>query len=122
MRGDAPRTTLPLTPQRMPQRLWCQEKRATASFPRPCLILSMPVLYNYLNHMEVTYFLFHPFSILSWSSLREASNNDNHFIIARLLQEPHFDQREPHRVERRLGQRVECFGYEVSLQPRALAS
>ena len=34
----------------------------------------------------------------------------------------YFDQREQHRVERRLVQRLERLGYEVSLQPRALAS
>ena len=34
----------------------------------------------------------------------------------------YFDQREQQRVERRLVQRVERLGYEVSLQPRALAS
>ena len=34
----------------------------------------------------------------------------------------YFDQREQHRVERRLVQRVERLGYEVALQPRALAS
>jgi transposase len=34
----------------------------------------------------------------------------------------YFDQREQHRVERRLVQRLECLGYEVSLQPKALAS
>ena len=33
----------------------------------------------------------------------------------------YFDQREQQRVERRLVQRVERLGYEVSLQPRALA-
>jgi transposase len=33
-----------------------------------------------------------------------------------------FDQREQHRVERRLVQRLERLGYEVSLQPKALAS
>ena len=32
----------------------------------------------------------------------------------------YFDQREPHRVERRLVQRLERLGYAVSLQPRAL--
>jgi len=34
----------------------------------------------------------------------------------------YFDQRERHRVERRLVQRLERLGYEVALQPRALAS
>jgi transposase len=34
----------------------------------------------------------------------------------------YFDQREQHRVERRLVQRLERLGYEVALQPRALAS
>ena len=34
----------------------------------------------------------------------------------------YFDQREQQRVERRLVQRLERLGYEVSLQPRALAS
>jgi transposase len=34
----------------------------------------------------------------------------------------YFDQREQHRVERRLVQRLERLGYEVSLQPKALAS
>jgi transposase len=34
----------------------------------------------------------------------------------------YFDQREQHRVERRLVQRLERLGYQVSLQPRALAS
>ncbi len=34
----------------------------------------------------------------------------------------YFDQREQHRVERRLVQRWERLGYQVSLQPRALAS
>src|SRR2546425_1675276 len=34
----------------------------------------------------------------------------------------YFDQREQERVERRLVHRVERLGYEVSLQPRALAS
>ena len=34
----------------------------------------------------------------------------------------HFDQREQQRVERRLVQRLERLGYEVSLQPKALAS
>ena len=34
----------------------------------------------------------------------------------------YFDQREQQRVERRLVQRVERLGYEVSLQPRALAN
>jgi transposase len=34
----------------------------------------------------------------------------------------YFDQREQHRIERRLVQRLERLGYEVSLQPRALAS
>ncbi len=34
----------------------------------------------------------------------------------------YFDQREQQRVERRLVQRVERLGYEVSLQPRVLAS
>ena len=34
----------------------------------------------------------------------------------------YFDQREQHRVERRLVQWLERLGYEVSLQPRALAS
>jgi len=34
----------------------------------------------------------------------------------------YFDQRAQHRVERRLVQRLERLGYEVSLQPRALAS
>jgi hypothetical protein len=34
----------------------------------------------------------------------------------------YFDQREQHRVERRLVQRLERLGYEVTLQPRALAS
>jgi len=34
----------------------------------------------------------------------------------------YFDQREQHRVERRLVQRVERLGYKVSLQPQALAS
>ena len=32
------------------------------------------------------------------------------------------DQREQHRVERRLVQRLERVGYTVSLQPQALAS
>jgi hypothetical protein len=52
-------------------------------------------------------------------------------IVYTLLtrQQPHqdlgaayFDQREHHRVERRLMQRLERLGYQVSLQPRALAS
>jgi transposase len=34
----------------------------------------------------------------------------------------YFDQREQHRVERRLVRRLERLGYEVALQPRALAS
>ena len=34
----------------------------------------------------------------------------------------YFDQREQHRVERRLVQRLERLGYKVSLQPKALAS
>jgi transposase len=34
----------------------------------------------------------------------------------------YFDQREQHRVERRLVQRLERLGYKVSLQPQALAS
>jgi len=34
----------------------------------------------------------------------------------------YFDQREQHRVERRLVQRLERLGYQVSLQPTALAS
>jgi hypothetical protein len=34
----------------------------------------------------------------------------------------YFDQRERHRVERRLVQRLERLGYEVALQPKALAS
>jgi Transposase and inactivated derivatives len=34
----------------------------------------------------------------------------------------YFDQREQHRVERRLVQRLERLGYEVALHPRALAS
>jgi transposase len=34
----------------------------------------------------------------------------------------YFDQREQHRVERRLVQRLERLGYEVALQPKALAS
>ena len=34
----------------------------------------------------------------------------------------YFDQREQHRVERRLVPRLERLGYEVSLQPQALAS
>jgi transposase len=34
----------------------------------------------------------------------------------------YFDQREQHRVERRLVQRLERLGYQVALQPRALAS
>jgi transposase len=34
----------------------------------------------------------------------------------------YFDQREQHRVERRLVQRLERLGYAVSLQPRSLAS
>jgi transposase len=34
----------------------------------------------------------------------------------------YFDQRDQQRVERRLVQRLERLGYEVSLQPRALAS
>jgi transposase len=34
----------------------------------------------------------------------------------------YFDQRERHRVERRLVQRLERLGYQVSMQPRALAS
>ena len=34
----------------------------------------------------------------------------------------YFDQRERHRVERRLVQRLERLGYKVALQPRALAS
>jgi hypothetical protein len=34
----------------------------------------------------------------------------------------YFDQREQERVERRLVHRLERLGYEVSLQPRALAS
>jgi transposase len=34
----------------------------------------------------------------------------------------YFDQREQQRVERRLVQRLERLGYQVSLQPRALAS
>ena len=34
----------------------------------------------------------------------------------------YFDQREQHRVERRLVQRLERLGYKVALQPQALAS
>jgi len=34
----------------------------------------------------------------------------------------YFDQREQERVERRLVHRLERLGYEVALQPRALAS
>jgi transposase len=34
----------------------------------------------------------------------------------------YFDQREQHRVERRLVQRLERLGYQVALQPKALAS
>jgi transposase len=34
----------------------------------------------------------------------------------------YFDQREQHRVQRRLVQRLERLGYEVALQPKALAS
>ena len=34
----------------------------------------------------------------------------------------YFDQREQHRVDQRLVQRLERLGYEFSLQPRGLAS
>jgi transposase len=57
----------------------------------------------------------------------QATNTIGYIMLTRRqpyqdLGAAYFDQREQHRVERRLVQRLERLGYEVALQPRALAS
>jgi hypothetical protein len=57
----------------MPERIWCQEKTDTASFPTPCLILYIPVLYAGLNPCGSDLFSLSPlrYSILGFPEVIE---------------------------------------------------